>query len=373
MRILAILIVCALAAFGQRHKMEEVNAEKPEGALLQQVMQENDAAKKTALMEQFVQQFPKAEGTAWVLEQLQALYVKANDPDKIIATGEKLLAVDPGDPESALQNLKASETKKDLAGIKKWADVASANARKIAAAPQPKDADDVDSWKQEVQYARQVDAYTDYALFRVVAEARDPKVTIDFTNALEKHNPQSQYLKQAQGALFVAYRQTGANDQAIALAEKVLATDQSDEDMLLVVADNYLQAKKEPEKVHEYSSKLVELMASKAKPQGVSDGDWTARRNLITGVAHFMNGKEYYTESKLPQADKELREALPLVESNQAMKAEALYYLGFANYKMEKPQDAANFYRECAAIKGPLQATAAKNLQGIKTQFRGIK
>ena len=60
-------------------------------------------------------------------------------------------------------------------------------------------------------------------------------------------------------------------------------------------------------------------------------------------------------------------------DAHPPMKAEALFYLGFANYKMEKPQEAANFYKACAAIKGPLQATAAKNLQGIKTQFRGIQ
>src|SRR5689334_4467074 len=104
------LTVVALPVLAQRHKMEEIDAQKPEGALLQQVMQESDSGKKAALMEQFAQQFPKAEGAPWVLEQLQVLYVKANDPEKIIATGERLLAVDPDDPEAALQNLKAAES-----------------------------------------------------------------------------------------------------------------------------------------------------------------------------------------------------------------------------------------------------------------------
>lgn len=364
MRTLVILIAFAAGALAQRHKIEEVDTAKPEGGLLQQVMQENDAAKKTALMEQFAQQFPKAEGTPWVLEQLQALYVKANDPDKTIATGEKLLALDPGDPEAALQNLKAAEAKKDLPAIRKWADVAAANARKVAASSQDND---------EKAYAKQVDGYTDYALYRVVAESRDPKTTIEFIQALEAHNPQSEYLPRTQSALFLAYRQTGANDKALALAEKALATDQTNEDMLLVVCDNYLQSNKEPAKVHAYSAKLVELMATKPKPEGVSDADWTAHRNTITGVAHYMNGKLFYVEKRYPQADKELRAALPLVDKNPAMKAEVLFELGFANYKMEKPQDAANFYRECAAMKSPFQADAAKSLKGIQTQFRGIK
>ena len=68
-----------------------------------------------------------------------------------------------------------------------------------------------------------------------------------------------------------------------------------------------------------------------------------------------------------------MRSALPLVGSNQEIKAEVLYELGFANYKLEKPQDAANFYRDCSAIKSQFQPLAVKNLQGIKTQYRGIK
>src|ERR1043165_1062291 len=115
MRKLAILIVFACVAFAQRHKQpEEVDAEKPDGKLLQQIMQENDATKKAGLMEQFATEFAKNESTPWILEQLQGLYVKANNPDKIIATGERLLAIDADDPEAALQALKAAEGKKDL-------------------------------------------------------------------------------------------------------------------------------------------------------------------------------------------------------------------------------------------------------------------
>jgi len=120
MRTTAILIVFAFTAFAQRHKMESVDAEKPEGKLLQQILQENDAAKKAALMEQFADAYPKLEDTAWVLEQLQTHYAGANQPDKTIAVGEKLLAMDPDDPDAALQCLKAAEAKKDLELVKKF-------------------------------------------------------------------------------------------------------------------------------------------------------------------------------------------------------------------------------------------------------------
>lgn len=373
MRTLVILMALAAAAYGQRHKMEDVDAEKPEGKLLQPALQENDPAKKAALLEQFVQQFPKAEGTPWVLEQLQALYVKAGDSDKIIATGEKLLALDPDDVEAPLQNLKASEAKKDLPGIKKWAGVTSANARKIAATPQPKDAEQVDSWKSEVDYARQVDPYTDYALYRVAAETRDPKVAIEFAELLQQQNPKSEYVAKSQNLLFVAYRQAGANDKAVALAERVLATDQSNEDMLMVTIDTYLQNKKEPVKVHEYSVKLVDLMAAKPKPEGVSDADWTARKSLVTGLAHYWNGKLYQSEKNNAKADLELRAALPLVSSNAQIKPEVLYLLALSDYSLDKFQDAADYFRTCSTLKSPFQQLATTNLARVKRDHPNVK
>lgn len=371
MRTLALLIAISLTALGQRHKIEEVNSEKPEGKLLQQIMQENDAGKKTALLDQFATQFPKDPGAPWVLEQLQGLYVKANDAGKVIATGDQLLAADPDDPEAALQCLKAAEGKKDPALIKKYSAMASASARKMAAAPEPKEADEVTAWKNEVDYARQVDTYTEYALYRVALESRDPKVVVEFANLVRERNPKGEYAAKLVQPLFIAYRQSGDTAKAVALGETVLATEQSNEDMLLVVADSYMQQKKEPEKVHAYAAKVVELMAQKPKPEGVSDADWTTRKNLVTGIGHYMNGKLYYTETNFAKADQSLRAALPLVDAT--MKPEVLYLLGFANYKLDKPQEAANYYKECAALKSGFQATAAKNLLGLKNQYHGIK
>jgi tetratricopeptide (TPR) repeat protein len=375
MRKLAILIVFACTAFGQRHKLEEVDAEKPEGKLLQQIMQESDAAKKTTLMEQFATEFPKLETTAWVLEQLQGVYVKANDADKIISAGQRLLTLDPDDPEAALQALKAAEAKKDIPLVISLSDKTAANARKMAAKPQPAEADQVETWKHEIEYAKQVGTYADYALFRAAAETRDPKQVIQLAELLEQRSPTSEYLPKTRDILFVAYRQANANDKAVALAEKLIAGGSTNEDMLLVVVDNYAQNKKEPEKIHSYSTKIVEVMGSKPKPEGVSDADWTNRKNLVTGLAYYMNGKQYSVEAKYPQADKELRSALPLVEGNANMKAEVLFLLGFANSKMgtEKQQDAANYFRACAAMQSPFKAQAAKNLAVIQQQYRGIK
>jgi tetratricopeptide (TPR) repeat protein len=373
MRLVVIFLAVAVTASGQRHRIEEVNSEKPEGKLLQQIMQENDPAKKVALLDQFAGEFPKDEGTPWVLEQLQSIYVKANDPDKIIASGDKLLALDPDDPEAGVQCLKAAEAKKDVALIKKYSAATSAAARKMAAAPQPKEADDVAAWKASVDYAKQVDQYTEYALYRGSVESREPKVTIDLAEVLIARDPKGEYATKVTPTLFVAYRQAGDSAKAIALAERVTATDDSHEDMLLALADSYLQQKRDPEKVHAYTAKIVLLMAQKPKPEGVGDADWTARKNLIAGLAHYMNGKLYHNENSFAKADVELRAALPLVESNAAIKPEVLYMLALSDFKLEKLQEAANYFRAGAALKSPFQKLSADNLARLKTQYTGIK
>jgi hypothetical protein len=372
LRLTFLVFALALTAAGQRHRIDEVNTEKPDGKLLQQIMQENDAGKRTALLEQFTNQFAGSKDIPWVLEQLQAAYVKANDPDKIIAAGDKLLTADPDDPEAAMQCLKAAETKKDAAMVKKYAALASASARKMAAAPQPKEADEIAAWKASVEYAKQVDGYADYALYRAALESRDPKATIDLAETLRQQSPSSDYTGKLAQPLFIAYRQADP-PKAIAFAEQSLSTDQSSEDMLLVVADSYAQQNKEPAKVHAYSAKIVEIMANKPKPEGMSDADWNDHKIKVTGLAHYMSGKLYYLEKNYAKADTELRAALPMAETQAPLKPEIFFFLGFANYQLKKPQDAANYYKACAAIKSQFQAPAVKSLQGIKNEYHGIQ
>jgi tetratricopeptide (TPR) repeat protein len=239
----------------------------------------------------------------------------------------------------------------------------------MAATPKPAEADEEQSWKNTVDYAKQVDTYSEYALYAAALSSTDPKTTIELSEMLMARNPTGEYGLKARQSLFLAYRQSGASDKALALAEQTLQTDQSNEDMLLVVTDHYLQTKKESEKAHAYAAKIVEVMSAKPKPAGISDADW----NLRKGLGYYYNGKLYFNENKFGPADEQLRKALPLVESNAALKSEVLFMLGQANYKLEKPQEAANYFRACAALKSGLQAQAATNLAVIKRQYTGIK
>ncbi|HZT33600.1 MAG TPA: hypothetical protein VFA33_27170 [Bryobacteraceae bacterium] len=366
-------LIAAGSLAAQCHKIGEVNAEKPEGQLLQKIGQESDAAKKLGLLEQFATQFPQHEAIGWVYEQMLDGYLKANNSDKALEIGEKLDAVPPECVETAHQTLKAAEMKKDADQIRKWSAKTSELALKVVNSPQPKEQDEVEDWKRRVDYAKQVNTYTEYALYAAALQNSDPQKKIELLEALEQRNPNSQYLAQAYPQLFLAYQQAKQADKASGLAEKLVAAGHADEDMLVVLADNYLQKKTDPEKVHTYSARIIEIMNSKPKTAGVADAAWAQRKNLLIGLAHYMSGKQYYLQNKFAESDKELSEALPLVEVNQGMKAETLFLLGIADYKMEKAQEAVNHFRACAAIPSPYKAEATKNIARIRQQYAGIR
>lgn len=377
-RMLLMTLAVAGTLCAQKHKLV-INAETPEGQLLQQIGQENDAAKKTALMEDYVQKYPKHDGVGWVLDQLLTSYIASSSFDKAIGAGEKLLAMDPSDLVASTNYLKGVVGKKDVDLILKAAPQTSALARKAASATEPADAEEKENWKNSVDYAKQVDIYTEYALYFGALNAADPAKKISMIEALSVQNPKSQYVKDLNVPYFLALRQAGQNDKAIAVAEKTLDVDQSNEDMLLVVADSYFNKKTNPEKVIAYGLKLPEVMASKQKPEGMSDGDWEARKNLLSGLGYWMAGMVYSGQNKLPDTDKTLRQALPLVKQNDQLSAQALFHLAMANYNMGSPKkdkklmmEALRFNQQCAAIKSPFQATAQKNAAVIKQQY-GIK
>lgn len=371
MRTFLVAVLLAGSLLAQRHK-PNINTETPEGQTLQQIGQESDDAKRLAGFEKFAQDYPKSENLAWVYSQMEPLYVKANQPDKAIEIGDKLIALDPGDLETALATLKAAEAKKDPDLVKKWSNTTGQIAQKELAAKKPDDTDD-DDWKKHLDYVTQVNTYSEYAIDAAALQATDPHKKLDLIEALYDRNPQSQYMAQLLPAAAQALDQMNDPDRAITFSEKILAKDPNNDQMLLIAVNAYSQKSKEPDKIISYSAKLAEVISSKPKPDGVSDADWENRKKFIAGLAHYFSGKTYYAQKKWGPADKELLAALPNVESNAALKPEVLFYLGDSNYRLENAAEALKYFQQCAAIKSRFQAQAAKNVTVIKSQYRAVK
>jgi tetratricopeptide (TPR) repeat protein len=349
-----------------------INPLTPEGRLLQQVQEQSDDAKKVALMEQFLAQYPKDEGVVWVYSQMVASCVKLGQFDKALAAAEIVLAQDPANLETAAAAVKAAEAKKDLDAVRKWAVRCSDLARKAAQAPKAADEED-DAFKQRVAYAKQVDGYTEYVLFTSAAQTPEAAKKIELLKTLEERAPESTYLTQGYGIYFLALVQTGDLPAAVALAEKRIAKGQANELMLATAGDFYLRQNQEPQKVLDYSSKLIELVNTKPKPDGLSDADWQKGKDYFLGLAQWMTGVVDCSQGKFGEANTALRAALPLVEGNDENKAGALFNLGIANSHLKNLADAVKFFEQCIAIKSPYVAKCTDNLKAIRSTYRVVR
>ncbi|MBV8072324.1 MAG: hypothetical protein JO270_20650 [Acidobacteriaceae bacterium] len=352
----ALAVLLGSTAWGQAF-----DPNTPDGAMVSQIQSTTDPAEKQTRLEGFVQKFPTSKQAGWAWGQLQASYLQAQQYDKAIAAGEKSLAADPDETEVAYNNLKAAEAKNDPGAVAKWATATSQIAKKESAGAD----------KARADYAKQVETYTEYSVYATTLKTTDSTKIVELVESLEARAPQSPYLSKAYGRYLNALRQSGQAAKAGTAAEQELLRDPSNEDVLLFAAD-YSRDKKDTAKTIAYSQKLVEVMQTKPKPEEVSDADWQKKKQTMIGVAYWMEGVSYNDEKQYAPADKSLREALPLVKSDEQLLPIVLFQLGVADFELGKTtknramlKDALNYSQQSAALKSPVQADAANNVKAI--------
>ena len=144
----------------------------------------------------------------------------------------------------------------------------------------------------------------------------------------------------------------------------------------IILADN-LMAKNRPDQAYTYAIRLVTVMRSKAKPEGVSDEDWSRRKSALLSRGYYTAGVTGCMRQVWKDCDTNLRAALPMIGGQPALAGPAYFYLGVANYQLSKIttdrtklQEAVKFSQQSAAIAGPMQAQAQKNVTGMQNELK---
>jgi tetratricopeptide (TPR) repeat protein len=365
------LVLLLLPAAAQEQKQHfTINVGTPEGQVLQAIGQESDDDKKIALAQDFLAKYPKHEGAGWVTAQLEVIYVKQKEYDKALEAGDKAFANDPTDLDVAYNTLKAAEGKESADLVRTWSARTSEIARKtVASTKNPADDDE----KQHLEYVKGVDTYSEYALFALAIKLKDPKEVADLGAALEHQNIKSQYMPQLSGIYLNALTQSKQN--ACPAAERIATANSKDVDADINAANCSLQQKQFDRAVG-HATHVIDALASRPKPEGLSDADWASRKAVLLGRANWIAGIAYANQSKLGPADKALRAALPSVKGEPQMAAPALFQLGLANYTLgkavgdkSKMREGLQYFIQCADISGPYQDQALKNVRAIKTEL----
>ncbi len=279
------------------------------------------------------------------------------------------------DLQSAFTNLKAAEEKKDVDEIAKWAVDASKLAKAIIKTPVPSNAGEAAAVKPRLDFAKEVQTYTEYALYTAALRSSDKAKMMELYDTLEQQAPASEYLSKLNGPYIGALMSTGKQSKTFAFAEKAIGRDPSNEDLLVVLADGAM-ARKQWERAAGYGTKLAGIMNSHPKPEGVPVGDWEHRRAALIGRGYWIAGISYATMTKHAQTDKNLRAALPYIQDEPVLKSSALFFLGIANYGLARAtndkvllKQALKFSEEASAIPGAYQQQAAQNVYAMKQEL----
>jgi hypothetical protein len=365
-----VAVLTAGLGLAQNRFKPDINAETPEGKLLQEIGQTQEDAKRLELVDSFLAAHASHPSAAWAMSQAVASGQKLNQHDKVIANAVKLVALDGTDAEMAYAGLEAAVAKADTGQIINLANATAEACRKATASPQPKDEDDIERWKYRISFCKpdQAPKRAEYELFTAAVKSQDPAARVKLLEALMALNPNSEYLAQGGNSYyFAAFRQSNQNDKALAFAAKAAESGAADEDMLLFLANSAFE-KKDQAGVIKYADQLSALLRSKTAPTGVDEAAWTKKKNITLGAGLWLKGMTLASQSKWKETDVTLREAVPLLQDNSELLSHALFNAGLANYKMGNLADALKLMQDCAALKGPKQAEAAKNAAVIRQQ-----
>lgn len=280
------------------------------------------------------------------------------------------------DLEDSYTKLKAAVAKKDPDAVKSAAPETLKLARAAETAAKPAEADEVDNWKQRVEYGKEVEGYTEYALaFAASQPGVDAAKTVDLVDTLLAQNPKSKYMDLCTAAYAEALNKTGGSAKMIAGLTKVVAARPDNVIALQALVDG---SGSSPDRALSYANKLIAAMRAKAKPEGVSEADWEKQKTSALAIGYFTAGYVYLQKQAWVDCDKDMKAALPLLAGDPARLGTAYYGLGVCNFQFgkmtndrTKMQAGEKYTEQSAAIKSPVQNNAYRNIAAMKKELSG--
>jgi len=360
-RYLVTLVLLILPAVAQQRQNFTINVGTPEGQLLQNIGQEADEAKKVAMMQEFLEKYPKHEGAGWVCVQLQAVYLGQKAYDKALDAGMKVLDNSPDAVDVGLNTIKAAEGKGDTEAVRKAAVKTDQIAHKLMSGKPPADDDE----KAMLEHYKEVGNYAEYALYAAVLKAKEPKEVVEIGDALAEANPKSQYLWLATPNYLRAL-----GPKACATASKLAGADSKNAEAQLFVADCSWRGQR-ADGVVSGGSRALEALNSRPKVEGGNEGGKVGMANFYIGIGNAM-------QAKYGPANRALRAALPSIKGDSGIYANALFNLGLANYNMGKAigdrgqmREGLKYFEESSGIASNVQQQASRNAMLIKAELGG--
>jgi tetratricopeptide (TPR) repeat protein len=348
------LFLAALAS-AQGNKIE-IAAGTPEDHDLQLITDEQDATKKLAMYQDFVQKYASnPAAVAYGNWQISQTYQTSGDLNKALEYGDKALGGAPRNLDILVSQASIAQQTKDNAKLMEYSVKGGEVCSSIGKQAKPEGVSD-ESFNQQI--ANEKDAaknscdFLESTGFNVIANENDAKRRMADIERYTAAFPDSKFQEQVGNYAMYSLGQLNDKTRLVAYGEKTLAANPNSLPTLLLLANFYGDDTKPGSagKAITYAQKAIEV----AKPDA-PDADKS--RKLSAGVAHTIVGYVYaFKQDKTTAAIPELKTAAALLKGQDDQQyARALYGLGYAYGKLNKLTEARDVLSEAVKIQSPWQ------------------
>jgi len=323
---------------------------------LQAISNEQDAQKKLAMYEEFVQKFSSnPAAVAYGNWQISQTYQASGDLQKALDYGDKALAGSPHNLDILVSQANVAQQAKDNAKLMDYAAKGGEVCLSIAKQPKPdgmSDADFAEKVSQDKAAEQNNCDFLETTGLNAISGENDAKTRMAYIERFSAAFPDSKFQETVSNLALDALSQLKDNARLVAYAEKTLAANPNSLPALLLLASFYGDDTKpgSAAKAITYSQKVIELAKADAP-------DADKSRKIASGAAHNTIGWAYLKQDKTAAGITELKTAAALLKGQDDQQyARALYGEGFIYAKLNKLTEAREVLTEAVKIPGPLQA-----------------
>jgi tetratricopeptide (TPR) repeat protein len=359
--ILAVVVIMLAQIAGAQTRIA-IAAGTPEDQALQEITNQPDMQKRTAMLEDFVKKFStNPAAVAFGNWQLAQQAVTEGNSAQALAYGDKALAAMPDLVDVLVSQVDIAQQLKDSAKVVDYAVRGATVIDGLDKKPKPENtsaeefATQLATEKAALQPNYQ---YLEIAGYNAITAEQDTRKRMQEIERYMSAFPGSKFNEQLATLAIVTFQQMKDSAGLAAFGDKMLAKNPKDIRLLTVLASAYSSDAAHMAKAGVYARKAIELQ----KSQTASD----ASGRTLEGVAHSVLGRVLLQDGKFPAASTELKTATALLKDSPEDLAGAWYYLGFAFAKMERATDAMNALAQASSIQGPYRQPAQELLAKIK-------
>jgi tetratricopeptide (TPR) repeat protein len=361
-----LLIVCLipLCSNAQLDKIV-IPAGTPEDQALQAITNEQDAQKKLAMYEDFLQKFSSnPAAVAYGNWQISQYYQTAGDLPKALDYGDKALASSPHNLDILVSQANVAQQMKNNEKVVEYAARGGEIYNSLDKQPRPEgmSEEQFQSHVADVQAsAKSSYEFLEAAAYNAIVDENDAQKRMAYIERFTPAFPKSRFEDGIASYAMVALQQLKDTPRLLVYGEKSLQANPNSLPTLLLMANAYVDDPKPGSvgKAITYSQKVIEIAKADAP-------DADKSRKLSAGLAHSTLGYAYMKEDKTAASVPELKSACELLrgQDDQSFSI-AAYRLGFAYGKLNKIAEAKEILNEAVKIQGPVQQPARELLEKV--------